>query len=78
VPQDIRITDLQKVAVLGAGAFGQVMLVKHEGKYLALKTLSKQQIMDMGLHVRPFGTPSTSPTTHLLSVRRMLSLDMPC
>ena len=27
------------------------MLVKHEGKYLALKTLSKQQIMDMGLQV---------------------------
>ena len=37
--------------MLGAGAFGQVMLVKHEGKYLALKTLSKQQIMDMGLQV---------------------------
>ena len=51
MPQDVRIGDLQKLAVLGAGAFGQVMLVKHEGKYLALKTLSKQQIMEMGLQV---------------------------
>ena len=31
----------------------QVMLVKHAGKYYALKTLHKAQIIDMGLHVRP-------------------------
>ena len=49
--QDIKATDLEKIAVLGAGAFGQVMLVKNEGKYMALKTLSKQQILDLGLQV---------------------------
>jgi len=27
------------------------MLVKHQGKYMALKSLSKQQILDMGLQV---------------------------
>lgn len=37
--------------MLGSGAFGQVMLVKHQGKYMALKSLSKQQILDMGLQV---------------------------
>ncbi|CAL8467781.1 g7319 [Coccomyxa elongata] len=52
--QDIKAGDLEKIAVLGSGAFGQVMLVKHEGKYMALKSLSKQQILDMGLqeHVK--------------------------
>lgn len=54
--QDVKASDLQKIAVLGSGAFGQVMLVKHEGKYLALKTLSKPQIIEMGLQVRFFGT----------------------
>ena len=49
--QDIKIGDLQRIAVLGSGAFGQVMLVKHEGKYMALKSLSKQQIVEMGLQV---------------------------
>lgn len=51
VEQDIKAGDLEKIAVLGSGAFGQVMLVKHEGKYMALKSLSKQQILDMGLQV---------------------------
>ena len=31
----------------------QVMLVKHAGKYYALKTLHKAQIIEMGLHVSP-------------------------
>ncbi|EIE24738.1 putative cGMP-dependent protein kinase [Coccomyxa subellipsoidea C-169] len=48
--KDIKATDLVKIAVLGSGAFGQVMLVKHEGAYMALKSLSKQQILEMGLH----------------------------
>ena len=51
VAQDIKATDLVKIAVLGSGAFGQVMLVKHESAYMALKSLSKQQILEMGLHV---------------------------
>ena len=49
--QDIKATDLLKIAVLGSGAFGQVMLVKHESAYMALKSLSKQQILEMGLQV---------------------------
>ena len=47
--QDVKLSDLQKIGVLGSGAFGQVMLVKYEGQYMALKTLSKQQILEMGL-----------------------------
>lgn len=47
--QDVKLSDLQKSGVLGSGAFGQVMLVKYEGQYMALKTLSKQQILEMGL-----------------------------
>ncbi len=49
--QDIKLSDLEKIGVLGSGAFGQVMLVKYEGQYMALKTLSKQQIIEMGLQV---------------------------
>ena len=50
--QDVKLSDLEKIGVLGSGAFGQVMLVKYEGNYMALKTLSKQQILEMGLQVR--------------------------
>ncbi|KAK9909485.1 hypothetical protein WJX75_003002 [Coccomyxa subellipsoidea] len=51
---DIKASDLVKIAPLGSGAFGLVMLVKHEGAYMALKSLSKQQILEMGLqeHVK--------------------------
>ena len=49
--QDVKLSDLEKIGVLGSGAFGQVMLVKYEGNYMALKTLSKQQILEMGLQV---------------------------
>ena len=49
--QDVKLSDLEKIGVLGSGAFGQVMLVKYEGQYMALKTLSKQQIIEMGLQV---------------------------
>jgi serine/threonine protein kinase len=51
VRQDIKASDLVKIAPLGSGAFGLVMLVKHEGAYMALKSLSKQQILEMGLQV---------------------------
>ena len=47
----MKLSDLEKIGVLGSGAFGQVMLVKYEGNYMALKTLSKQQILEMGLQV---------------------------
>eukprot|EP00884_Botryococcus_braunii_P004083 jgi/Botrbrau1/13676/Bobra.0378s0008.1 len=54
VKRNFSLNELSKVAVLGAGAFGQVHLVKGGGKHFALKTLSKPQIMDMGLqeHVK--------------------------
>ena len=45
------MSDLKKVATLGAGAFGQVQLVKYEDKFYAMKTLSKAQIIEMGLQV---------------------------
>ena len=43
----------------------QVVLVKHDGKYYALKTLLKQQIIDMGLHVR-FRAPPQTADRHLV------------
>ena len=46
--QDVKLSDLQKIGVLGSGAFGQVCWWS-PGRYLALKTLSKPQIVDMGL-----------------------------
>lgn len=56
--QDIKLSDLEKIGVLGSGAFGQVMLVKYEGQYMALKTLSKQQIIEMGLQASCSCLPS--------------------
>ena len=50
--QGITLKDLKRVSVLGAGAFGQVLLVKAGTKYYALKCLNKEQIVKMGLQVR--------------------------
>lgn len=49
--QVIQLRDLKKVASLGAGAFGQVFLVKHNTKYYALKCLSKALVIETGLQV---------------------------
>ncbi len=46
-----QVADLEAVTVLGAGAFGQVTLVKHGGRYYALKTLAKMHIVQTGLTV---------------------------
>ncbi|KAL3161002.1 cGMP-dependent protein kinase [Trebouxia sp. C0009 RCD-2024] len=50
----IQLRDLKKISALGAGAFGQVFLVKHGAKYYALKCLSKALVIETGLqeHVR--------------------------
>ena len=50
--QKVALADLQKIKVLGQGAFGQVMLVKHAQQYYALKILSKEQIIAQGLQVQ--------------------------
>lgn len=47
----ISLADFEKVAVLGAGAFGQVLLVRQGDKYFALKVLSKQHLLQTGLQV---------------------------
>ena len=47
--QDISLKDVKRVTVLGAGAFGQVLLVKAGTQYFALKCLNKEQIVKMGL-----------------------------
>ena len=47
------LDDFEKVAVLGAGAFGQVLLVKRGVAYYALKVLSKQHLLQTGLQVVP-------------------------
>ena len=49
--QGISLRDLKRVTVLGAGAFGQVLLVKAAKEYYALKCLNKEQIIKMGLQV---------------------------
>jgi len=50
----IHMGDLQVVACLGLGAFGKVLLVRHDDNTYALKCLQKSQIVGMGLqdHVR--------------------------
>ncbi|KAL0041624.1 hypothetical protein WJX79_009879 [Trebouxia sp. C0005] len=54
VKQAVQLKELKKIAVLGAGAFGQVFLVKHGTKYYALKCLSKALVVETGLqaHVK--------------------------
>ena len=49
--QVVQLKDLKKIASLGAGAFGQVFLVKHNTKYYALKCLSKALVVETGLQV---------------------------
>ena len=56
--QALQLRDLQKVTLLGAGAYGQVLLVKHGGKHYALKCMSKLQIVENGLQVGPAPVPS--------------------
>lgn len=51
--QAIQLKELKKIALLGAGAFGQVFLVKHNTKYYALKCLSKALVLETGLQVLP-------------------------
>ena len=51
--QAIQLKELKKIATLGAGAFGQVFLVKHNTKYYALKCLSKALVLETGLQVLP-------------------------
>ena len=50
--QQVALHELERVAVLGAGAFGQVVLVKRDGRYYALKILSKAHLVQAGLTVR--------------------------
>ena len=59
------------MAVLGAGAFGQVTLVKREGQYNALKTLAKMHIVQTGLTVRH---SHTAVLLHALILQRPLHL----
>ncbi|KAI3430680.1 hypothetical protein D9Q98_005269 [Chlorella vulgaris] len=49
IKKTLTIDDLQHVAVLGSGAFGRVTLVCYEGKYYALKCLSKAHVVQTGL-----------------------------
>lgn len=49
--QEIKLIELKKIANLGAGAFGQVFLVKHAAHYYALKCLGKASVIEAGLQV---------------------------
>ena len=60
-PQEVTLSDLQQLAVLGAGGFGKVTLVKHKasaaaaaaaapsGAFYALKQMTKAYIKAQGL-----------------------------
>lgn len=54
-PQEVQLSDLQQLALLGAGGFGRVTLVKHKpaqegpGAFFALKQMSKAYIKAQGL-----------------------------
>ncbi|KAG7671492.1 hypothetical protein Ndes2526B_g09344 [Nannochloris sp. 'desiccata'] len=45
----LKLSDLQHVAILGAGAFGRVSLVKYQGRCYALKALAKGHVVQSGL-----------------------------
>ena len=66
--QVVQLKDLKKIASLGAGAFGQVFLVKHNTKYYALKCLSKALIIETGLQVGPCPPRSSPPVTEKLMI----------
>ena len=53
--QAIALRDLRVIGQLGSGAFGQVSLVRYEGRYYALKALSKAHVLQAGLQVRYCG-----------------------
>lgn len=46
------LSKLERLAVLGCGAFAYVLLVRRDQKYYALKVLSKAHIVKKGLQVR--------------------------
>lgn len=73
--QNLTLSDLTTVARLGAGAFGLVTLVKHNGSYYALKQLHKSQVVAMGLQVSfltgmPSHSSADASTTSKLSTGR--------
>ena len=49
ITQQLKASDLQYVAVLGAGAFGHVTLVRYQSRAYALKALSKGHVVQSGL-----------------------------
>ncbi|KAI7838861.1 hypothetical protein COHA_007362 [Chlorella ohadii] len=49
ISKALKLEDLKHVACLGAGAFGKVTLVQYDGKYYALKALSKAHVVQTGL-----------------------------
>jgi hypothetical protein len=58
--QALKLEDLKHVAMLGSGAFGRVTLVQYEGRYYALKALSKAHVVQTGLQVWPAGLPASA------------------
>ncbi|KAK3251619.1 cGMP-dependent protein kinase [Cymbomonas tetramitiformis] len=50
----VELKDLEHLAVLGIGAFGKVLLVRHQGALFALKCMSKRQVLEKNMvnHVK--------------------------
>jgi cGMP-dependent protein kinase len=44
--QDLKLSEVEHLAVLGAGGFGRVTLVRYKGSTYALKQMSKGHIID--------------------------------
>lgn len=49
ITKTLILGDFEEIALLGAGAFGRVTLVRYDGKYYALKALSKSHVIQSGL-----------------------------
>ena len=52
--QDVDLEKLKCLSMLGAGGFGQVLLVEYAGYHYALKCMKKRFVVDQGLieHVK--------------------------
>jgi len=52
--QEVAMGEVHALAVLGAGGFGQVLLVRYRGHHYALKCIAKDFVIQQGLvaHIR--------------------------
>lgn len=66
--QEVPMHEVHARAVLGAGGFGQVLLVEHRGRFCALKCVAKKFIIDQGLvkHIKRERVSARRPSAILI------------